>query len=133
MGGFRSKLQQFMYGRYGADNFNNFIIIASLILMILSWFTTRLFYLFALLLLVYGVFRMLSRNHSKRYAENSKYLAISGKIKSRVSVYKKMWQQRKTHKFFKCPSCHQYVRVPKGHGNVQITCPKCRMSFNKTT
>lgn len=133
MSSFRMKLQQFMYGRYGTDKFNSFLMIASIICMVVSWFTTRAFYFLALLLLFYATFRMLSRNRGKRYAENAKYLAISGKFRSKIAVYKKMWTQRKTHKFFKCPACRQFVRVPKGHGTVQITCPKCRMQFKKTT
>ena len=45
-------------------------------------------------------------------------------------VYKR--QQRKQYKFFKCPMCKQEVRVPRGHGKICITCPKCREPVSYT-
>ena len=38
---------------------------------------------------------------------------------------KKMWSERKTSKFLKCPSCGQILSVPKGKGKIRVTCPKC--------
>jgi len=133
MGSIREKFQRFMYGRYGSDKFNIFLMFASLILLILSWFFGKIFYAAALILLVYAYYRMFSRNYAKRYAENDKYMSMTRSIRNAFSRYKKMWAQRKTHKFFKCPGCKQQIRVPKGHGRIQITCPKCRATFEKTT
>lgn len=133
MSNFYLKLRQFMTGRYGADKFNSFLVIAAIVLMVLSWFTVPGFYMLSLLLVAYAVFRMLSRNVTKRSYENVKYMYYHDKVKGKISKYKTMWSQRKTHKFFKCPSCRQQVRVPKGRGTIQITCPKCRTVFNKTT
>ncbi|MCD7981014.1 MAG: zinc-ribbon domain-containing protein [Clostridiales bacterium] len=42
-------------------------------------------------------------------------------------------EQRKIYKFYMCPHCSQKVRVPKGKGRIEITCPKCRTTFIKTT
>lgn len=39
---------------------------------------------------------------------------------------KKMWSERKTSKFLKCPTCGQVLSVPKGKGRIRVTCPKCR-------
>ena len=39
---------------------------------------------------------------------------------------KKMWSERKTSKFLKCPTCGQILSVPKGKGKIRVTCPKCR-------
>lgn len=39
----------------------------------------------------------------------------------------------KTHRRFRCPKCHQKVRVPRGKGKIQITCPKCGEKFIKKT
>ena len=39
---------------------------------------------------------------------------------------KKMWNERKTSKFIKCPTCGQMLSVPKGKGRIRVTCPKCR-------
>lgn len=37
----------------------------------------------------------------------------------------KMWKQRKTSHFLKCPSCGQILSVPKGKGKIRVTCPRC--------
>lgn len=39
---------------------------------------------------------------------------------------KKMWKERKTSHFLKCPNCGQIMSVPKGKGKIRVTCPKCR-------
>lgn len=39
---------------------------------------------------------------------------------------KKMWKERKTSRFLKCPNCGQILSVPKGKGRIRVTCPKCR-------
>ena len=38
---------------------------------------------------------------------------------------KKMWKERKTSAFLKCPNCGQILSVPKGKGKIRVTCPKC--------
>lgn len=38
---------------------------------------------------------------------------------------KRMWKERKTTSFIKCPVCGQILSVPKGKGKIRVTCPKC--------
>lgn len=38
----------------------------------------------------------------------------------------KMWKQRNTSRFLKCPNCGQILSVPKGKGKIRVTCPRCR-------
>ena len=38
----------------------------------------------------------------------------------------KMWKERKTSRFLKCPNCGQILSVPKGKGKLRVTCPRCR-------
>lgn len=70
----KEKLQRFMWGRYGNDRFNQFLMIVALVCLALSFFGLRIFYVLALALLVYVYYRMFSRNMSKRSAENQWYL-----------------------------------------------------------
>lgn len=74
---------------------------------------------------------MLSRNINKRYAENQVFLKYWNKVKG-VFTQGKVWAaNKKVYKYFKCPSCKVKVRVPKGKGMLEITCPKCGRTFRK--
>ena len=127
----RNALQRFMYGRYGNDTLNNFLLVLFLVLYVLYAITS--FYLFNLLstvVLVWEVFRMLSRNHAKRRAENAKFNELAAPVI-------KWWRLRRTirrdkdHVYFKCPSCAQQLRVPRGKGKITVTCRSCGASFQE--
>lgn len=126
----REKMQQFMYGRYGADQLSRVYFGVTLVLLVLSLFTHwTFFYVAGLILLIYSYYRMFSKNVKKMGAQNQRYLnwrygLAVGRQKRRVRR-----EQRKVYHFYKCPQCRQQVRVPKGHGRICITCPKCRMEF----
>ena len=77
--------------------------------------------------------RMFSRNISRRSAENQKYMKIHYKFMSRFNKVRARIKDSKTHRIFKCPSCGQKIRVPKGKGRISIKCPKCRIEFIKKT
>lgn len=134
MSKFRQKIMQFMQGRYGADQFSKFLIYLSLILLVITLFCRNNFiYYIAVIVLFYSYFRMLSRNISKRYAENQKYLSVRYKVVGRFNWIKLRIKDSKTHRIYKCPSCSQKIRVPKGKGRISIKCPKCRIEFIKKT
>lgn len=132
----RESFARFMYGRYGADQLGKCLIYTSLVLMILNLFADwSLLYWLALVLLAYSYFRMFSRNTNKRYHENVKYLELKNRVVGwfRGKGFGNYKSQDPTKKIFKCPGCHQKVRVPKGKGTILITCPKCRRQFQKRT
>ena len=35
-----------------------------------------------------------------------------------------------TYRVFGCPGCSQLLRVPKGNGRIEITCPRCGNVFD---
>lgn len=128
----REKLQRFMTGRYGGDQLGKALTVVSLILLLVSlFFKGGILYLLGIALMIYTYYRMLSRNISKRYEENQKFVTMRYRAVVKWDKKKKQWAQRKTHRFFKCPQCKQKVRVPKGRGKICITCPKCRNEFTK--
>lgn len=129
---FKERLQRFMYGRYGMDGLGRFILWAAIACMLLSWFI-RGFNAIALLLLVWGYFRMFSRNVQKRYQENCIYYRYVNKIKDFFKRQKTYIQQNRTHHIYKCPQCKQKIRIPRGKGRVAIRCKRCGTEFIKNS
>ena len=130
----REWLQRFMYGRYGQDDLSRFLCIFALVLtiinVILRWSVLSSL---ATAFLFLCFFRMFSRNSKKRVQENLAFLRTGKKFIQPFNRFKSRLRQRKTHRFYKCPSCKQQLRVPKGKGNISIRCPKCQMTFKKKT
>lgn len=132
----REKLQRFMAGRYGVDELAKMLNAVVLICLVVSMFSGlvpvfALFYWVGIGLMIYNCFRTFSRNVSKRYEENRRYLDMRYRVVVKWDRMKKRFAQRDTYRFFKCPNCRQTVRVPKGRGKICITCPKCKKEFIK--
>lgn len=126
------KLQSFMYGRYGQDELSRCLAWISFILIVLSVMLPFLYFI-AFILFIWSVFRCFSKNTYKRQSERNAYLKFTGKIKSAFRIRKRMLKEIKTHKYYKCPNCKTYMRVPKGKGRIKITCPNCKNEITKTT
>ena len=91
----------------------------------------RLGYLFSFLLAVWCIWRIFSRNISRRYAENQKFMQVFSPVQNMIVSKISGARDLKTHRHFRCPSCKQKIRVPRGRGKIQITCPKCGQEFIK--
>ncbi len=118
-----------MQGRYGNDQLNRFLMVLVMISLLISLFGVRPFYLVGIAILVWSYFRMFSRNIYKRQAENPVYLRYEYKVRQKFAGWKKAAKQRKTHHIYKCPSCKQKIRIPRGKGKIEIRCPKCGQTF----
>ena len=128
----KERLQRFMVGRYGVDDFAQFQLIATMVLMILNLFIRSfLIDIIGMVLICYYFYRIFSRNVQKRYQENMKYLQYQNKVLGFFNREKNLMKQRKTHHIYSCPSCKQKIRIPKGKGKIVVTCPKCKTEFTK--
>lgn len=127
----KEKIYRFMQGRYGVDALNRFLMLLSLILMLFAMLGVPFVYVLGILTMGYAYFRMLSRNIYKRSAENSVYVKYEYKVKQKLLIFKRDMQQRKTHHIYRCSSCKQKIRIPRGRGKVEIRCPKCNHTFIK--
>lgn len=127
----REKLQRFMWGRYGNDQLNRFLMITVLFFLVLSMIFRGPFYFIALAALIYSYFRMFSRNITKRAAENQWYLQKTMKARGWFRKKKRELSQMKQYHIYKCPKCKQKIRVPRGRGRIAITCRKCGTEFVK--
>ncbi len=130
-----NSFRQFMYGRYGTDQLNLFLLCVAVALSLINSILTAVFrnspvyimginpilYLSMLGVLGFTVFRSLSRNIYARQKENRRF--------------NQFWTRLKDHKnrYYHCPNCKQLIRVPKGKGKINIRCPKCGEKFIRKT
>lgn len=128
----KNGIASFMQGRHGADNFGMFTLIAGLILSLLASFLgIPLLSILGFALYIYTLFRMLSRNHEARAAENRKYIALTSGWKTRFRQFSKRMKNRKEYKYFKCPQCKVLLRLKRGCGEKDITCVRCGHQFKE--
>lgn len=134
----KEKFMRFMQGRNGVDQFARFTMGVALVAIVLTLFTgTRsgigaFLDLFGMAAIVYTYFRIFSKNISKRYQENQKYLQMTDKLRTRFQKEKRMMSQRKDYHIYSCPGCGQKIRIPRGgFKKVEIECPKCHTKFIK--
>ena len=127
MGNFRYKIAQFMIGRNGFDNFCQGLLMASLALILVDIFIPgRLLGRLATIAIIYAYYRAFSKNISRRRAENSWYI---NEVALPLGSYLK--RDRKNYAYFKCPTCKQVLRAPKGRGRIRVTCSRCTSKFEK--
>lgn len=130
----RDRFSKFMYGRNGSDELTRFLVYFSLALLIINMFTrSSVLMMFIYLILGYSIFRMLSRNTAARAVENQKFLNWWQKVKNRFRGQGARMKELKNYHIYRCPNCGQKIRIPRGRGRIEITCPKCKTQFQKNS
>ena len=125
---FRNWLYKFMYGRNGIDSLTKDLFYPIIVLLVVNIFLSGYARLIVTIviwaLIIYTYFRMFSKNVSKRRQEAYKY-------ENKKNYFITRFKQRKQYRFFDCPNCKTHLRVPRGSGNITITCNKCGTKFDR--
>ena len=121
------KLYRFMQGRNGRDELAKVVIYTSLILYLIGAFLDwDVLCLVGYLLFIYYMFRVLSKNLYARREENRRFVTS-------METMRIKFEQRKDYKIFKCKGCGRNIRVPRGKGKIEVTCPMCgRKTIHRT-
>lgn len=124
------RIRRVMCGRYGGDQ----LMVGSLVVYMVLVTASRLTNFYPLTLVAYvifgwSMFRILSRNIPRRYAENQMFLKYWNKVPKWFRSQQKYLQDRRIYRYFKCPKCTTRLRVPKGRGKIEVTCPVCKAQF----
>lgn len=135
---FRNWLTRVMMGRNGTDALCRFLSVITVVFLLLSLLAgggilSSLFWSLGIVCLFWGLFRSFSRNLERRRAENQAYLRLSGRVRSAGAGTLSRFRQRKDYRFYRCPSCRTWLRVPRNKGRVQITCRQCGERFTRKT
>ena len=120
-------IQKFMIGRNGKDELQMAVLWISAILYLFAGISTLpILDSVCWAGILYSLYRFFSKNVYARREENQKFLQEIEFLKLRISM-------RKTHKIYRCKGCGRKIRVPKGKGKIEITCPLCGQKFIKRT
>ena len=119
--------QSFFPRHPGFDAYSLFWLVLFLILAALGRFFLPLL-IPAGVVLVYLLFRLLSKNQEKRQMENARFYALFRSI-GRWKRGRKGIKTDKVYYYFKCPTCGQSMRVPRGLGKIEVTCKACSSRF----
>ena len=128
----RERFRRFMAGRYGTDALNQFLSIVSIVLLLVALLTrVNLFTWVGMGVLIWCYYRTFSRSIPKRTEENYKFYTLKQQLEGKVRSLKEQWANRKLYHYYRCPQCRQKLRVPRGRGRIQISCPRCGTQFIK--
>ena len=137
---FREKLARFLYGRYGADSLYNALFVFELILLFIGTVLnilgnvepilaviSMIFYVAALGIMIFAMYRFFSRNILKRRRENEAWLRFRAKFRRKPKLC--LPPDTADHIFRSCPYCRATLRLPREKGKHQAKCPRCGEKF----
>ncbi|WP_225365931.1 Zn-Finger Containing protein [Levilactobacillus bambusae] len=126
-----AQAQKWLIGRYGQnDSLYKVSMAVAFILIIVSW-VSRLGWLNwgALILIGFAYWHLFSKKIYLQVRLNRGFERVWLPLTRPFSRLKRRVIQSRHYKFFHCPACHQRIRIPRGHGKIEITCPTCREQF----
>lgn len=136
-----SNRRSFLEGRYGVDPFSIFVMcVAALLLTSRFWVV----WIVSGLLLIYVVFRALSRHLDARRRELEGFYNLFRRL---MAWFQRAWfkttgffrrigprlAERRDFVVFKCPKCKAKLRLPRHRGKLAVTCPMCGHQFIRRT
>jgi len=125
-------LRRFMTGRRGPDELSMALLIGGLVLTILSnLFNLIPLYFVGMAGYVLALLRTFSRDLTKRYAENAKFLSLWRKVTVSVKQFFNRLKNIRRYKYYRCPNCRSWLRLPRKVGEVTVTCGKCGHVFKQ--
>ena len=129
---FRAAVSRFMSGRYGSDQRNLTMVIGALIVTTIGSLSGVYFLTLAAdALLLLAIFRMFSKDRYRRAHENQVYLEKTQKVRRAATEWVNRVKNSRKYRYYTCPKCKQRLRVPRGVGNITITCKQCGTKFDK--
>ena len=127
-------LKNFMMGRYGLDQLSVALLIFSFSLTFIASLL-GIPYLGILCYALLGIylFRVLSRDIARRRQENYRFLKYWYPVKAFFTRYSRRIKDCRQYRYYRCVNCKRELRVPRGKGRIQISCPHCHQQFIKKT
>ena len=134
------KLRRFFDGRNGNDALSKTQLLTGILCMLLGLllqgrlgnYPSFFLQIASTILIFMSFFRVMSKNLYRRQEQNARFLGFFRGIKNGVKMRRDHFAQRRDWKFFKCPQCKTWLRVPRGKGKIHINCKCGYMLYRKT-
>ena len=130
------KLKRIFAGRQGMDELSKLLFWAGVLLFfaaaLLGGSFGSLLCSLSLTLTLLSFVRAFSRNLPMREAENALLLRWAAGKKHAWRAWKERFADRREYKYFKCPGCGQWLRVPRHKGKIHISC-RCGYTLYRRT
>lgn len=132
MGRFSAAMTRFFAGRYGLDTLGKWQLGLYFVLVLVNAFVhTPVLLVPELLLFIWCMMRVLSRNVGARVRENDWFLSHTDRLRRWGRLQRNRWRDRRTHVYRTCPHCRAVIRLPKTRrGRHTCDCPRCRREFS---
>ena len=124
-----NKFYKFMRFRYGIDELYRFLLCLYIVIAIVHLFiSSRILSAVELVIFMVMLYKVFSKNISKRKKENEKYLKLKKKIMRPIQRVKRDYQDREYCIYHKCRYCKVTLKlpIPSKRGIKHVTCPNCK-------
>lgn len=120
-----------MVGRYGMDEMYIGLLVLWMLITVVNGFVRSVFLnIAAFAVLVFGLYRFMSRKHDKRRRENEVFLKMWKPLKGWFTLQRDRFRDRKTARYRKCKHCRAIIKLPNKKGKHTVRCPKCGELFD---
>lgn len=131
---FIERLRIFFYGRNGVDSLGKFSLVIYFVVAIINafvrnWVARGSLLVVQWLILIFIIFRVLSKNLPARRNENRKFEVWFLKFKPHLDLLGERIRNFKTKRYRTCPNCKAVSRLPIRRGRHFVKCPKCNIPF----
>ncbi len=131
MNKFTQKIVRFMMGRYGMDELYVGLLGGYVLLVLVNAFVQSVWLnLLGAAMLVWGMYRFLSRKHDARRRENAVFLRFWRPVRNWLTYCRDRVRDRKVARYRKCRHCRAIVKLPVKKGKHTVVCPKCHGRFD---
>ena len=127
----RTWLNMFMLGRNGVDFLNKHLFRIAAVIAGVNLLLAGSVGILPPVIAGYALFRTLSRNLTVRQMEDLTARKTYDRTKEKITGAVHRAKQSRDYRFFSCPGCSSYLRVPRGKGRIQVTCPRCGHRFDR--
>ena len=122
----KEKLQNLFRGRQGMDELSKLLFWTAAagcaLALVLPGALRALLISFSTMFLAVAFLRAFSRDLPRREAENLLLLRYMDRKKRERAAAKDRRAHRREYRYFKCPGCGCWLRVPRGKGKIHINC-----------